>query len=184
MNSCNKRQQATMTSPIVMGAIKAITDRYGHDQRLHREAPKRSQEGHLKCNEEGRDNQPRSHTAALPMNTTRASWGRCEYHNDTNPVITNIAARASIAAKHRWQMQTAMFCHPAQESRVVRLTQQWQLSSPSAWLTWVAQALQQRWSRQQQARQQEKSPQVQGQGHKALMPTRRAHQSLTWWVLC
>jgi hypothetical protein len=41
----------------------------------------------------------------------------------------------SITAMRAQQMQTAMFCRPAQESRVVRLMQRRQLSSPSAWLT-------------------------------------------------
>ncbi len=60
------------TSPIAMGAIKAITDCDGHDQRLHREAPKRSRDEPLKHNEEGRGDQPLSHKAALLINLTRA----------------------------------------------------------------------------------------------------------------
>jgi hypothetical protein len=55
-----------------MGAIKAITDCDGHDQRLHREAPKRSRDEPLKHNEEGRGDQPLSHKAALLINLTRA----------------------------------------------------------------------------------------------------------------
>ncbi len=46
-----------------------------------------------------------------------------------------IAARASIVAKGAQQMQTAMFCQPAQESRVVRSMRQWHLSSLSTWPT-------------------------------------------------
>ncbi len=39
-----------------------------------------------------------SHKAALPTNATKASWERCEYHNDTHPVTTIIVEGASIAA--------------------------------------------------------------------------------------
>jgi hypothetical protein len=70
--SCDKRQQATTTSPIAMGAIKAITNRNRCDQRLHCEVPKRSQEEPLKRNEEGHGNQPQSHKVAWPTNATRA----------------------------------------------------------------------------------------------------------------
>ncbi len=171
-----------MTLPIAMGAIKAITDCYGHNQHLHCEKPKRSREEPLKRNKEGCGNQPWSHTTALPTNATRALWGHCKYHNDTNPAMTNIAARASIAAKHAHRMQTATFFQPAQESRVIRLTQQHQLSSLSAWPTRAAQALRQQGSRQQQAQQQEEYPWARGQGLQALMPRRQAHQSLARWV--
>ncbi len=166
-----------------MGAIKAINDHYGCNQHLHCEAPKCSQEEPLKRNKEGCGNQPQSHTAALPTNATRASWGCHEYHNDTNPATMNIAARKSIAAKRVQQMQTATFCQPAQESKVVRSTQRWQLLSPSAWPMQAAQAPQERGSRRQQVQQQEESPWAQGQGLQPLMPTRGARQSLTQRVL-
>jgi hypothetical protein len=55
-----------------MGAIKAIINCNGRNQRLHLEAPKCSQAKPLKCNKEGRGNQPQSHKAALPMNMTSA----------------------------------------------------------------------------------------------------------------
>jgi hypothetical protein len=90
-------------------------------------------------------------------------------------VTTNIAARASITAKRAQQTQTATFCQPAQESRVVCLMRQWQFLSPSAWSTQAAQAPRQRRSQQQQALQQEESPRVQGQGLPAQPPTRQAH---------
>jgi hypothetical protein len=94
--SCNKQQQATTTLPIMMGAIKAITYCDGHDQCLHCEVPKRSQDEPLRRNEEGRDNQPQSHKVALPTNTTRASRERCKYQVDTHTTPTIIAARVSI----------------------------------------------------------------------------------------
>jgi hypothetical protein len=56
-----------------MGTIKAISNWYGRNQRLHHEAPKGSQEEPLKRNEEGRGNQPQSHMAVLLMNATRIS---------------------------------------------------------------------------------------------------------------
>ncbi len=118
-----------------MDAIKAIANWDGCNQCNHCEAPKRSQDEPLQHNKEGRGNQLQSHKAALPMNTTRASWGRCEYHINTHPTTTIIAARVSIAATGARWTQTAMFCQPAQEPRVVRLMQRWQLSSPSAWPT-------------------------------------------------
>ncbi len=149
--------------PIAMGAIKVINCN-GHKQRFHCEVPKRSQDKPFKRNKEGRGKQPQSHTAALPTNATRALWGCCEYHNNTNPATTNIAARASIAATRAQRMQTATFCRPAQESRVVHSTRQWQLSPPSAWPTWAAQAPRQWCLRQQQVQQQDESPQAQGQG--------------------
>ncbi len=133
MRSCNKQQQAMTTSPIVMDTINAIAICDGRNHRNHCETPKRSREEPLKRNEEGRGNQPQSHEAALLMNATRASWGRCEYHNDTHSATTNIAARTSIAATRPQQMQTATFFWPAQEWRVIRLTQRRQLSSPSSW---------------------------------------------------
>jgi hypothetical protein len=61
------------TLPIVMDAIKGITDGNGRNQCHHCEVPKRSQDEHLKRNEEGCGNQPRSYKAALPMNAPRAS---------------------------------------------------------------------------------------------------------------
>jgi hypothetical protein len=108
---CGKQQQATTTLPIAMGAIEAITDRDGCNQRLHREVPKRSQEEPFKRNKEGRGDQPWSHKAASPMNATRASWGRCEYHEDTHIATTTIAARASIVAKRARQTQAATFAN-------------------------------------------------------------------------
>ncbi len=120
-----------------MDAINAIANCNGRNQCLHREAPKRSQDEPLKHNKEGRGNQPQSHKAVLPTNATRALWGWCEYQNNTHTTTTIIAARASIVAKHAQRMQTATFCQPAQESRVIRLTWWRQLSSPSAWLTWT-----------------------------------------------
>ncbi len=106
-----------------MDATKAIANSDGCDQRNYRETPKRSWEKPLKCNEEGRGNQPRSHKVALSTNATRASWGRCEYHNDTLTATMNIAVRTSIVAKHAQWTQTAMFCWPAQESRVIHSPQ-------------------------------------------------------------
>ncbi len=147
-------------------------------------AHKRTQEESLKHNKEGHDIQPWSHKATLLTNATRALWGRCEYHNNSNPATINIAAKASSAATPVRQMQIAAFCRPAQESSVVPLTQWRKLSSPSAWPTWAAQALQQRRSQQWQGQQQEESPRAQGQGLQALMPTRWACQSLVWQVLC
>jgi hypothetical protein len=132
-----------MTLPIAMDAIKAIANHNGCNQCHHREAPKRSRDEPLKCNKEGHGDQPQSHKAASTTNTTRALWGHCEYHNDTHPATANITARVSVAATCAQQMQTTSFCQPAQEPRVVRLTQQRQLSSPSAWPTQAAQALQQ-----------------------------------------
>ncbi len=126
-----------------MDAIIAITNCNGRNQCLHCEAPKRSQDEPLKRNEEGCGDQPQSHKPALPTNMTRASWGHYEYHNNTHPTTMTIAARASISATCVQWTQTAMFCWPAQESRVARSTWQRQLSSPSAWPTWAAQAPQQ-----------------------------------------
>jgi hypothetical protein len=120
-----------------MDAIKAITNSDGHNQRNHREMPKRSQEEPLKRNEDGRGNQPWSHKAALLTNATRALWGHCEHHNDTHTATTNIAARTSIAATRAQQTQTATFCRPAQESRVMCSTRWQQLLSPSAWPTQI-----------------------------------------------
>ncbi len=71
MRSCNKQQQATMTKPIAMDAIAVITDRDGHNQRLHREAAKCSRDKPLKRDEEGRGNQPQSHKAVLLANATK-----------------------------------------------------------------------------------------------------------------
>jgi hypothetical protein len=112
-----------------------IANRNGRNQHNHHEMPKRSWEEPLKRNEEGHGNQPQSHKAALLTNATRALWGRCEYHNNTHTPTTNIAARASIVAKRAWRTQTATFCQPAQESRVVGSTWWRQLLSPSAWPT-------------------------------------------------
>jgi hypothetical protein len=61
-----------MTTPITMGAIKAITNCNGHKQRLHCEVPKHSREEPLKRNEEGHGNQPQSHMAASSIDATRA----------------------------------------------------------------------------------------------------------------
>jgi hypothetical protein len=61
-----------MTLPIAMDVIKAITNCNGPDQLHHRDAQKRSQDKFLKRNETGHGNQPQSHKAALPTNTTRA----------------------------------------------------------------------------------------------------------------
>jgi hypothetical protein len=58
MHSCNKQQQATMTLPIAMDPINAITNRDGPNQQNHHETPKCSQEEPLKCNKEGCGNQP------------------------------------------------------------------------------------------------------------------------------
>jgi hypothetical protein len=58
MHSCDKQQQARTTLPIVMDPIYAIANRDGHNQRNHREMPKRSQEEPLKRNKEGHGNQP------------------------------------------------------------------------------------------------------------------------------
>ncbi len=174
--SCNKWQQATTTSPIAMGATKAITNCYGCDQCLHCDAPKCLHEEPLKCNAEGHGDQPWSHKAALSTNTTRVLWERCEYHDDTHPTTMIIAARASIATMHVQWMKTAMFCWPAQESRVVCLTQQRQLLSLPAWPTGAAQAPWWQRLRRRQAQQQEESPQVQGQGLQALPPTWQAPQ--------
>jgi hypothetical protein len=88
-----------------MDAIKAFTDCNRCDLRHHCEAPKRSRDKLLKHNEEGRGNQPQSHKAALPMNTTRALWGHCEYHNNTHPMTTIIITGASIAATQERRMQ-------------------------------------------------------------------------------
>ncbi len=157
MRSCDMQQQATRTSPIAMDAIIVITNCNGCNQCLHHEVPKRSQNKPLKCNEEGRGNQPQSHKAVLPMKTTRASWERHEYHNDTHTTTMIIAARASIVAKPAQRMQTATFHQSAQESRVVCSMWQWQLLSLSAWLTRAAQAPRWRRSRQWHAQQQEES---------------------------
>jgi hypothetical protein len=92
-----------------MNAIIAITNRDGCNEHLHPEAPKCSRDEPLKCNEEGRGNQPQSHKVALPTNVIRALWGRCEYHNNTHPTSTIIAARVSIAAMRVQWTQTAMF---------------------------------------------------------------------------
>jgi hypothetical protein len=70
--SCDKQKQATTTLPIVMDAIKAITNRDGRDQHLHREVQKCSQTKPLKCNEEGHGNQSQSHKAALLTNAAKA----------------------------------------------------------------------------------------------------------------
>ncbi len=55
-----------------MDAIKAITNRDGRDQHLHREVQKCSQTKPLKCNEEGHGNQSQSHKAALLTNAAKA----------------------------------------------------------------------------------------------------------------
>ncbi len=133
MRSCNKWQQATMTLPIAMYAMDSIANCDGRNQCNHCEMPKRSWEEPLKCNKEGRGNQHQSHKAALSTNATRALWGRCEYHNNTHTAMTNIAAMASIVVKRAQRTQTATFCQPAQESRVVSSMQWRQLLSPSAW---------------------------------------------------
>jgi hypothetical protein len=73
MRSCDKQQQATTTLPIAIDTIIVITNRDGCDQRLHCEAPKRSQEEPLKRNEEGCGNQPQSHKVVLLMNATKVS---------------------------------------------------------------------------------------------------------------
>jgi hypothetical protein len=135
MRSCNKQQQAMMILPIVMAVIYAIINRHGHNQRNHREMPKHSQEEPLKRNKEGHGNQPWSYKAASLTNATRALWGRHEYHYNTHTTTTNIAARMSIAATRAQQMQTATFCQPVREWRVICLARQRQLSSPSTWLT-------------------------------------------------
>ncbi len=46
-----------------------------------------------------------SHKAALPTNETKASWGRCEYHDNTHPAMTIIVKGASIAATQARQTQ-------------------------------------------------------------------------------
>ncbi len=46
-----------------------------------------------------------SHKAALPRNATKASWERCEYHDDTHPAMTIIVKGASIAAMQVGQIQ-------------------------------------------------------------------------------
>ncbi len=74
-----------MTLPIAMVAIKAIVNRDGRDQCNFCEMPKCSREEPLKCNKEGRGNQLQSHKADLSTNATRASWGRCDYHDNTIP---------------------------------------------------------------------------------------------------
>ncbi len=56
MRSCNKQQQVTTTLPIAMDATVAITDCNGHDQHLHPEAPKCSQEVPLKRDKGGHGN--------------------------------------------------------------------------------------------------------------------------------
>jgi hypothetical protein len=56
----------------MMDAIKAITNRDRHNQHRHCEAPKRSQDMPFNRNKEGHGNQPQSHKATLPTNTTRA----------------------------------------------------------------------------------------------------------------
>ncbi len=55
--------------------------------------------------------------------------------------------------------------------------QQW-LSLPTQWSTWVPQALQRRWMQWQQARQQEGSPQMQGQGFKPCHVHEKGAQNL------
>ncbi len=132
-----------MTLPI---AIKAISNCDGCNQCLHPEAPKHSWSKPLKRNKEGHGNQPQSHKAALPTNATKALWGHHEYHEDTHPTTTIIAARASIAATRAQQTKTASFHWSAQEPRVVRLTQRRQLLSPSAWPMQAAKSPQWRWS--------------------------------------
>jgi hypothetical protein len=72
ISSCNKQQQATMTLPIAMEAIEAITDHNEHDEFHHCETPKCSRDEPFKRNKEGCGDQPRSHKEALPISTTRA----------------------------------------------------------------------------------------------------------------
>jgi hypothetical protein len=158
IGSCNKQQQATMTLPITIEAIIAITNHNGCNERHHCERPKCSQDKPLKRNKEGCGNQPQSHKAALPTSATRASWGRREYDNDTHTPTIIIAAETSITATHVQQMQTAIFCQPAQEPGVVHSMQQRHLSSPSAWPTRAAQALQRRQSWQTRATTRRVSP--------------------------
>ncbi len=162
--SCNKQQQAMATLPTMMDTFKAITDCNGCNQCHHREVQKCSWEEPLKSNKEGRGNQPWSLKVALPTNAIRASWGRCEYHGDTHPTTRIIAARASIAAMRAQWMQAAMFCQPVQEPRFVRLTQQGQLPSPSAWPTQAAQDPWRWLLWQQKVWQQEESLLAWGQG--------------------
>ncbi len=104
--------------------------------------------------------------AALPTNATSLLWGPHEYHDNNHPTTTIIAKRPSIATMCAQQMQTATFCWPAQESRVIRSMQLWQQLSPSAWPMQAAQALQQQWLRRQQAQQQEESPKCKDKGFK------------------
>ncbi len=52
-----------------------------------------------------RGNQPKSHKAALPTNATKASWRRCEYHNNTPSATTIFIKRASISAMQVQRMQ-------------------------------------------------------------------------------
>ncbi len=62
---------------------------------------------HLERKEGGHgDNLPWCHKAALLTNTTRASWERCEYNDETHLATTIIVAGASIAATPvRWNKQ-------------------------------------------------------------------------------
>ncbi len=99
-----------------MGAIKAITNCNGHNQRYHCEVPKCSWDKSLKRDEEGHGNQPWSHKAALPTNASKASWGYCEYHNNTHPAMIVIVTEASIAAMQAQQMPPWTRRHPKWET--------------------------------------------------------------------
>jgi hypothetical protein len=46
-----------------------------------------------------------NHKAALPMNATKASWERCEYHDNTHPLMTTIIKGASITVMQVQQTQ-------------------------------------------------------------------------------
>ncbi len=62
---------------------------------------------HIEHNKGGHvDNLPWWHKAASPTNMTRASWGHCEYHDETHLAMTIIIAGVSIVATPvRWNKQ-------------------------------------------------------------------------------
>jgi hypothetical protein len=104
-------------------------------------------------------------------------WGRREYHDDTHISTRTIASGTSIAAMRAWKTQTTMFCHPAQEPRVLCLTWRW-LSSLSSWLTQAVQAPRPWQSRKQTNAITRRVPWAWGQGLQALPPIQQARQSL------
>jgi hypothetical protein len=79
----------TSSPPIATSAIDVVLNK--RCQSLQGKHLARDEGGHG-------NNPPRCHKAALPMNTTRASWERCEHHHKTYVAKTIIVAGVSIAA--------------------------------------------------------------------------------------